>query len=174
MKKPRPFCTAAGCLLFCFAAALVHGQNPAPGDKPKVSMKISGTFDVKMTPLTLADDRPAESGAAKLGRMSLDKQYHGSLTATATGEMLSAMSSVGGSAGYVAIERVNGTLDGRSGSFALQHTGTMTRGAPELLIRVVPDSGTGQLTGLTGTMGIRIEAGGKHFYDFEYTLPEAR
>ncbi len=176
MNLHRPACTvAAGCLLFFLAAAHVHAQNPAASEKPKVPMKISGTFDVKMTPLALADDRPpAEGGGAKLGRMALDKQYHGALTATATGEMLSAMSSVSGSAGYVAIERVSGTLEGRSGSFALQHTGTMTRGAPELLIRVVPDSGTGQLTGLTGSMAIRIEAGGKHFYDFEYTLPESR
>src|SRR5208283_4028345 len=102
-------------------------------------------------------------------RYSLDKQYHGDLEATAKGEMLSAMTDVKGSAGYVAIERVTGTLKGRSGSFVLQHTGTMTRGAPELTITVVPDSGSDQLVSLAGKMAIKI-VDGKHSYDFEYVL----
>lgn len=108
---------------------------------------------------------------AVLGRMSLDKTFHGDLEATGKGEMLTAMTATQGSAGYVAIERVTGTLKGRSGSFVLQHSGTMTRGTPQLIITVVPDSGTGQLAGLAGTMTIDI-ADGKHSYDLEYTLTE--
>ena len=128
----------------------------------------SGPFEVKITPQTLA-----EAGADEgLGRMSLTKQFHGELEANSLGEMLTAMSgSVQGSGAYVAVERVTGTLGGRSGSFALHHTGVMNRGVPQLTITVVPDSGTGELTGITGKLNIRIEAGGKHFYDFEYELP---
>ena len=104
--------------------------------------------------------------------MSLAKQFHGELEATSLGEMLTAMStSVQGSGAYVAVERVTGTLGGRSGSFALHHTGVMNRGVPQLTITVVPDSGSGELTGISGKLNIRIEAGGKHFYDFEYELP---
>ena len=121
----------------------------------------AGTFDVKLAPQTT--DAPA------LGRMSIDKQFHGDLEATTKGEMLSFMSDVKGSAGYVAMERVTGTLHGKTGSFVLQHTGTMTRGAPELSVTVVPDSGTGQLAGLSGKMTINIE-GGKHSYKFDYEL----
>jgi hypothetical protein len=109
---------------------------------------------------------------ATLGRMSIDKQFHGDLEATSKGQMLTAGTGVKGSAGYVAIERVSGTLHGRSGTFVLQHSGTMTRGAPQLTITVVPDSGTGQLVSLAGKMAIKI-ADGKHSYDFDYTLPEA-
>jgi hypothetical protein len=127
----------------------------------------SGPFDVKITPQTLAE-APADSG---LGHMSLAKQFHGELEATSLGEMLTAMSSVQGSGAYVAVERVTGKLGGRNGSFMLQHTGVMTRGVPQLTITVVPDSGTDELTGLTGKLNIRIEPGGKHFYDFEYELP---
>lgn len=104
-----------------------------------------------------------------LARMSIDKIYHGDLEASAHGEMLTAAGSVKGSAAYSAIERVTGSLHGRSGSFALQHTGIMTRGTPQLSITVVPDSGTGELTGLSGKLNILNEAG-KHSYDFEYTL----
>lgn len=129
-----------------------------------------GPFEVKLAPQPLAFEN---SGAgATRGRMALDKQFHGALEATSHGEMLTAMSTVQGSAGYVAIEKVEGTLDGRTGSFILQHDATMTRGAPALNILVVPDSGAGALTGLAGTMKIVIEAGGKHFYEFEYTLPD--
>ncbi len=128
---------------------------------------ITGPFEVKLTPQPLAE-AGAESG---LGRMSMAKQFHGELEATSQGEMLSATTSVDSSAGYVAIERVTGTLAGRRGSFVLQHCGSMNRGMPQLNITVVPDSGTEELTGLTGTMSIKIEVDGKHFYDFEYSLP---
>jgi hypothetical protein len=129
----------------------------------------SGTFDVKVTPQK-PDNPVAES--AKLGRMSLDKQFHGDLEASSKGEMLAAMTEVKGSAGYVAIERTTGTLHGRSGSFIMQHSGTMAAGEQTLSVTVVPDSGTGQLAGLTGKMSIRI-ADGKHFYELDYTLPDA-
>ena len=104
------------------------------------------------------------------GRMSIDKQFHGDLEGTSAGEMLSAGTVTKGSAGYVAIERVGGTLAGREGTFVLQHSATMNRGVPSLSITVVPDSGTGDLAGLAGTMMIIIEDG-KHSYEFEYTLP---
>jgi len=130
-----------------------------------------GPFDVKLNPQPLALEDDGE-GAAR-GRMSLDKRFHGDLDATSKGEMLTAMSGTQGSAGYVAIEKVTGTLDGRAGTFALQHSATMTRGAPDLRIIVVPDSGTGALAGLAGTMKIVIAEGGKHFYELDYTLPDA-
>jgi uncharacterized protein DUF3224 len=129
-----------------------------------------GPFDVKLNPAPLALEDDGE-GAAR-GRMSLDKRYHGDLDAGAKGEMLTAMTGTQGSAGYVAIEKVSGTLGGRAGTFALQHSATMTRGEPKLEIIVVPDSGTGALAGLTGTMKIVIAEGGKHFYEFEYALPQ--
>ena len=133
-------------------------------------MQANGTFEVKVN-VQKVDNKEAES--AKLGRMSLDKQFHGELEATSAGEMLSVGTEVAGSAGYVAMERVNGVLHGRTGTFALQHSGTMTRGEPQLSVTVVPDSGTGQLVGITGTMTIKIVER-KHFYEFEYTLPETR
>jgi Protein of unknown function (DUF3224) len=125
-----------------------------------------GPFDVKVTP------RPLEEnvGDPSVGRMALDKQFHGDLEGTSKGQMLSTMGDVKGSAGYVAMERVSGALHGRMGTFALQHSGTMTRGTPSLTITVVPDSGTGELAGLTGTMEIHIVEG-KHSYDLSYTLP---
>jgi hypothetical protein len=103
--------------------------------------------------------------------MTIDKQIHGDLEGTSKGQMLTAMTAIKGSAGYVAVERVTGTLKGRSGSFTLQHSATMDRNTPHLLITVVPDSGTGELEGITGTFNIKITEG-KHFYDFEYTLPQ--
>jgi len=126
----------------------------------------TGPFDVKLAPQTFEG---APDGA-RLGRFTLDKQFAGDLEGTSRGQMLSAGTDVTGSAGYVAIEHVNGTLHGRSGTFALQHSGTMTRGTPSLSITVVPDSGTGQLGGLAGTMTIVI-TDGKHTYEFDYTLP---
>ena len=106
--------------------------------------------------------------------MSIDKQYHGDLEGTGKGFMLSSAATiVKGSGGYVAMERVTGTLKGRTGTFILQHSGTMTRGVPQLMISVVPDSGTGQLMGLAGTLAIKIDEG-KHSYEFAYTLPGAR
>jgi len=132
-----------------------------------MTTRVSGTFEVKLNP------QPLHDGAAEatLGRLSIDKQYQGELAATGKGEMLSAGTSVKGSAGYVAIEQVKGTLHGRAGTFVLQHSGTMNRGAPQLSVTVVPDSGTGQLVGLAGKMTINI-AEGKHSYDFEYTLDQ--
>ena len=129
----------------------------------------NGTFEVKVIPQK-PDNKEAE--ASKIGRMSLDKQFHGDLEATSQGEMLGAMTEVKGSAGYVAMERVNGKLQGRSGAFVLQHSGTMTRGVPQMNVTVVPDSGTGDLTGIAGSMTIKIDEG-KHSYEFEYSLPDA-
>ncbi len=124
-----------------------------------------GTFTVKLTPL----DFEGQPDASKLGRMSIDKQITGDLVATTQGQMLSAMTATQGSAGYVALERVDGALHGRQGSFVLQHTGTMTRGTPALSVTVVPDSGSGGLAGLSGDFAI-IVADGKHSYEFNYSL----
>ena len=129
---------------------------------------ITGTFNVTITPETLSDT----AAQSRLGRLSLDKRYHGALEASAQGEMLSARAGVPGSAGYVALERVEGSLDGRHGSFYLQHSGTMTRGTPALSVTVVPDTGTDQLQGLTGSLSIRIEED-KHYYDFTYEISDA-
>ena len=124
-----------------------------------------GTFEVKMSPQTWSES----SEDATLARFRLDKQYHGDLEAASQGQMLSAGTSEKGSAGYVAIEKVTGTLQGRNGTFVLQHNGTMNRGNPQLTIAVVPDSGAGVLTGLGGSMTIEINEG-KHSYEFCYTL----
>ncbi len=133
-------------------------------EKP-MTTKANGTFEVKLTPQASND----KAEGATLGRMSIDKQFHGDLEATSKGEMLTAMTEVKDSAGYVAIERVTGTLHGQSGSFILQHSGTMAHGVQQLTINVVPDSGIGQLAGITGKMTIKI-VDGKQFYEFEYTL----
>ena len=125
-----------------------------------------GEFAVKLLPLPLEG---LDEGSG-IGRMSIDKSISGDLSATTTGQMLSAMTDVKGSAGYVAIERVDGVLHGRKGSFVLQHSGTMNRGAPSLSVTVVPDSGTGELAGLAGEFRI-IVANGQHRYEFDYSLP---
>jgi hypothetical protein len=130
-----------------------------------VTSRATGSFDVKISPL--ASDTPTEG--SPLGRMSIDKQFHGDLEGTSKGEMLTAGTTIKNSAGYVAIERVTGSLHGRNGTFALQHNATMTRGVGALDIIVVPDSGTGDLTGLSGRLSIEI-AGGKHLYVFDYSL----
>ena len=126
--------------------------------------RAHGTFEVRLTPRTEDD-----AGSPTLGRMSIDKQFHGDLDGTSKGQMLTGGTAIKNSAGYVAIERVTGSLKGRKGSFILQHTGLMNRGAPSLVITIVPDSGTGQLEGIRGTMAIKIE-GGKHSYELNYTL----
>ncbi|MBN3005116.1 DUF3224 domain-containing protein [Chromobacterium alkanivorans] len=126
----------------------------------------SGRFDVKLAPEPLSE-AAADSG---LGRLSLDKRFHGDLDAVSQGEMLSFRSAEPGSAGYVAMERVQGSLHGRKGGFVLQHSATMTRGEAEQTIMVTPDSGTGELSGISGRLRITITAG-EHFYDFDYTLP---
>jgi hypothetical protein len=130
--------------------------------------QANGTFEVKLEPQSLSDN----GQTANLGRLSIDKQFFGDLTGSSAGEMLAFSTGVEGSAGYVALERVAGSLQGRSGSFALQHNGSMARGAQQLEITVVPDSGTHELEGLAGNMAILIEDG-QHRYRFDYTLPEA-
>jgi len=124
-----------------------------------------GTFEVKMNPQAPEDN----VGDQSVARMSIDKEFHGDQEGVSKGQMLAAGTDVEGSAGYVAIERVNGALHGHSGTFALQHSGTMTRGSAQLTITVVPDSGTGELVGIAGKLMINI-VDGKHFYDFEYSL----
>lgn len=130
-----------------------------------MTQHAKGDFEVKIGPLA-AYNRSVGSSA---GRMSIDKQFQGDLDAVSKGEMLTAGTAIKGSAGYVAIETVTGKLNGRSGSFMLQHSATMNRGAPQLNVTVVPDSGTGELTGITGRMNIII-GDGKHSYEFDYTI----
>jgi hypothetical protein len=159
---------ADGIMVLALLTALASPSlaQPDPMAAEDTTMHASGTFDVELTP------QPSEEGGTTPGRISIAKQFHGDLEGTSQGEMLTAMTGVEGSAAYVAIEEVRGTLHGRSGTFALQHAGTMTRGVPELSIRVVPDSGTGELEGLAGEMTIEI-ADGVHSYALEYTLPES-
>jgi len=148
-------------LLIC---ALVFNSAFTQSKQGKVmTNRASGTFEVKMSP---------QEADMSVGRMTIDKQFQGDLVGASKGQMLMASSdSVKNSAGYVAIEKVTGTLNGRRGSFYLQHNGVMTRGVGELAITVIPDSGTDQLVGLRGKMNIII-AEGKHSYEFEYTLAE--
>ena len=141
-------------IVICLFAAVGSAQ---------VKGRASGPFDVKMTTQT---DTLVEG----VGRMFIDKALHGDLDATSKGQMLAYLSDVKGSGVYVAIERVTGTLQGRTGTFVLHHTGTMKRGAQNLTITVAPDSGTGELKGLAGSMTIKIEADGKHLYQFDYTI----
>jgi hypothetical protein len=154
-----------GLILGSSAPAQAQFAN-ASAKEALLTQHAIGPFDVKVTP---QDDK---GGEPLLGRMALDKQYHGDLEATGKGQMLTAGTEVKGSGAYVAIERVTGALKGHAGSFVLQHSGTMTQGAPQMTIMVVPDSGTGQLSGIAGKMTINIAAGGKHTYDFEYALPK--
>ena len=127
---------------------------------------ITGQFTVALAPI---DGYTKGQNGINLGRMSIDKTFKGALNASSQGEMLSAMTPVQGSAGYVAIEQVIGELEGKKGSFVLQHFGTMDKGQDSLILNIIPDSGTHELEGLTGSMKIRIEQG-IHYYDFEYTL----
>ena len=145
-------------------AHLVLGIVPALHAQQESSMTARGTFEVKVTPFALDD-----STDATIGRLALDKEFHGDLEAHSSGQMLGVQSQVEGSAGYVAMEVVTGTLHGKQGSFVLQHLGRMQGANMELRVQVVPDSGTGALTGIAGSMTIIIE-GGKHSYEFEYTL----
>jgi Protein of unknown function (DUF3224) len=151
-------------MIRCALAAIIlltQTVSPRPND---VTHHATGTFDVKMGPLD-----PYIKDDTSIGHFSIDKQFHGALEGTSKGEMLSA-GSANSSGGYVAIEKVTGTLDGRSGSFVLQHNATMDRGTPQLSITVVPGSGTGALSGITGRLDIIIESG-KHSYVFDYVLP---
>ncbi len=151
-------------------SAIAFAQAPSKTETAKdkiVSHHAAGPFEVKLAPQTTTD--PSN---ANFARMSIDKQFHGDLEAASKGEMLSAMTATKGSAGYVAMEKVTGTLNGRSGTFTLQHSATMNRGTPQLSITVVPDSGTGELEGISGKMDIKIAPDGKHTYEFDYTLPQ--
>src|SRR5882724_9254812 len=160
---------AVAAICFCFSGGFAVSAQSHPdasaSRKESVMAHANGTFEVKITP------QPTDDKDATLGRMSIDKQFHGDLEGTSKGEMLTGMTSVKGSAGYVAIEKVSGTLQKHHGTFILQHTGTMNRGTPQLSVTVVPDSGTDELVGLTGKMDIKI-ADGKHSYEFEYALAE--
>lgn len=151
-------------------ASAMQTPRPIPNaiqNGPAAVGHALGTFEVKLNP------QPPEDKAegSTLVRMLIDKHFQGDLEASSKGQMLTAMTEVRGSAGYVAMERVTGTLKGRSGSFVLQHSGTSTSSGPQQSITVVPDSGSGQLVGLAGKMTITI-ADGKHSYDFEYSIPQ--
>ena len=160
MKRATVVAAAALCL-----STLLLGQSGSGRRREaSVTQLAKGTFDVKLQPQAVADQN------AGLQRYSLEKQFHGDLEGSSKGEMLSAGNPATGFGGYVAIEYVTGTLAGRSGNFALQHSGTMNAGKTQLSVTVVPGSGTGQLAGISGKMNIIIEAG-KHSYEFEYTLP---
>lgn len=143
--------------------AIAQGQTQSSATQAGALHRAAGTFEVKIAPLAAynQDDK-------SLARFSIDKQFHGDLEAASKGEMLSA-GNPAISGGYVAIEKVTGTLDGCAGSFVLQHNATMENGKPQMNIIVVPGSGTGELTGIAGKMDIIIETG-KHSYVFEYTL----
>jgi hypothetical protein len=167
-KAMRRFGTV---IAFCLSITAIAGTQPltaAAFQKGPAMSHAAGTFDVKLTPQ--ADDKSADPA---LSRMTIDKQFHGDLEGTSKGQMLAA-GDAKTSGVYVAIEKFNGTLKGRGGTFILHHTGLMTRGVPQLSIEVVPDSGTGQLAGLMGKLMINIAADGKHSYEFEYTLPETK
>lgn len=166
--RARNLLKILGISLLCTFGSFAYTQTQTPSRVPgtvkkeaSVTTRATGTFEVKVTPQT-----PGDSG---IGRMLIDKQFQGDLKGTSKVEMLAVGTAIEGSAGYVAMEQVNGTLNGRAGTFALQHSGTMTRGTPQLNVTVVPDSGTGELKGLSGRMSIVI-ADGKHSYEFEYTI----
>lgn len=156
-------------LLATLAAGLASADTPSREDTT-MTLTARGSFDVKVAPVT-QEDFPEGNN---LGRFSLEKSYHGDLEATARGEMLTAGTPVAGSAAYVAMERVEGSLGGRRGTFLLQHLGTMGGGEQHLSITVVRDSGTGELVGLAGTLEVTITEDGGHFYSFEHTLPASR
>ena len=174
MKTRLPITACVITVIALLAARGIAGHaQTASGETAKhqketsVTGHASGTFDVKLMP------QPVVDGEAGIGRMSIDKQFHGDLEGVSKGEMLSSQGSIKGSAGYVAIERVSGTLQGRKGSFVLQHNATMNRGTPQLNIIVLPDSGTEQLSGIAGMMTIKIDQG-QHFYEFDYTFNDAK
>lgn len=133
--------------------------------------KVRGPFDVTLSPLAVAG---APSPESALERRRMEKTYHGDLQGRSVGEMISVSTRTKGSAGYVAVERFEGRLAGLAGSFVLQHSGLMDRGKPSLSIRVVPDSGTGELKGLSARMKVRIADDGAHYYELEYELAAAR
>lgn len=146
--------------------AAASGQTPMKKEST-MTLHAQGPFDVKILP------QPADEkvGHEQIARMGLDKKFHGDLEAVSLGQMLAFMGDSKDSGSYVAVERVDGTLGGKKGTFALHHLGVMTRGAQNLTIAVVPDSATGELAGLTGTMKIIIAPGGAHSYELDYALP---
>ncbi len=154
-------------LLLVSFSQLAIPQIPSTHETRTMSQHATGTFEIKLTPETLSDTDADRT----LARMSIRKTFHGPLDATSSGEMLSAMTATKGSAGYVAIEHVVGTLAGHTGTFVLQHSGLMDHGTPSLTVNVVPDSGTGALAGLAGAMSI-VNGPSGHTYDFTYTLPQ--
>jgi hypothetical protein len=155
------------CILAALAANTQAQQTPSP-QETVINHTAKGSFDVKATPM---ENAPADS---PFSRRILDKQYHGDLEGSAKGEMLAWGTGAKGSTGvYIALEQVTGTLQGHKGSFVLEHSGTMLKGAPQLEVKVVPGSGTDQLTGISGTMNIIIAPDGKHSYEFNYTLSPA-
>jgi hypothetical protein len=153
-----------GLWLVAFSPAAVSADQPQlPAESATMTDHlVTGTFAVELTPNSAAD--------APVGSMAISKTFNGPLDGTSVGQMLAVRTGVDGSAGYVAMERVTARLAGHSGTFALQHSGTMDRGSPTLIITVVPDSGTDGLAGISGSMLIRID-GGQHYYDFTYRLP---
>jgi hypothetical protein len=150
----------------CLSVAPAGAAASAEGDH-RMYAHATGSFSITMTPATA----PQRAGRTTLGRVLLEKIYAGDLVATANGEMLSGVTDTRGAAGYVAMEAITGVLQGKEGSFVAQHAGTMADGKQQLSIVIVPHSGTGQLTGISGTLAIRIE-NGQHFYDIDYSLPE--
>ena len=162
------------CLTLCLGT-IANSQTPKPvkklDRKEKVMTKLAkGTFDVKVIPQAAEEN----IGDPSIGRLLMTKQFNGDLEGTGKGQMLGSQSeTVQGSGGYVAMERVTGTLNGRKGSFTLQHLGTMQGGKFELNVSVVPDSGSGELTGISGKFKIIIE-GAKHFYEFDYSIPQSK
>lgn len=168
MRPALNLLAISACIFVALCACAQTPPSRLLRKDPVMTRHAEGTFDVKTTPIAAND---ATMGTL-IGRYSLLKQYHGDLDATSKGEMLSAGEPSTGNAGYVAIEQVNGALNGHTGSFALQHIGAMEGGIYKLSVVVVPGSGTGQLSGIAGTLTIII-ASGKHSYTFDYTLPTA-
>jgi hypothetical protein len=163
--KTRIAFIAAALLALCLTVMSAPTYAQTTSSTKEATMTARGPFDVKGIP---QDDKLNDG----VSRMLLDKQYHGDLQGTSKGQML-AVGNPKSSAVYVAVETFTGTLQGKTGSFSLYHTGIMTKGAPSLSINVVPDSGTGQLAGISGKMNIIIAPDGKHSYEFEYTLPKS-
>ena len=162
---PRSRVVAVLALVLAPLAA-ASGETPTKKEAT-MTLHAKGPFDVKILP------QPADEavGHEKIARMGLDKKFHGDLEAVSLGQMLAYMGDSKDSGSYVAVERVDGTLGGKKGMFALHHLGVMTRGEQNLTIAVVPDSATGELAGLTGTMRIVIAPGGAHSYEMDYALP---
>ena len=162
------------CAVLWFSAH-AHSQNKAPADKTnqggkRVTQIAKGTFEVKVTPLAAEDN----IGDPAIGRLALDKTWSGDLAGTSKGQMLGSQSETEkGSGGYVAMERFTGTVQGKKGSFSLQHHGTMGGGKFEINVYVVPGTGTGDLAGISGTLKIIID-GSRHSYELEYSLPSAK